>query len=45
VLYVLSELGKDLGGAGIVPPIIAAWAPGVFGVLMGITILLHLEDG
>lgn len=45
VLYVLSELGKDLGGAGIVPPFIAAWAPGVFGVLMGITILLHLEDG
>ena len=45
VLYVLSELGKDLGGAGIVPPFLAAWAPGVFGVLMGITILLHLEDG
>lgn len=45
VLYVLSELGKDLGGAGIVPPALAAWAPGVFGVLMGITILLHLEDG
>ncbi|MHC5653243.1 LPS export ABC transporter permease LptG [Stappia sp. ICDLI1TA098] len=45
VLYVLSELGKDLGGAGIVPPVLAAWAPGVFGVLMGITILLHLEDG
>lgn len=45
VLYVLSELGKDLGGAGIVPPVVAAWAPGVFGVLMGFTILLHLEDG
>lgn len=45
VLYVLSGLGKDLGGAGIVPPFLAAWAPGVFGVLMGITILLHLEDG
>lgn len=45
VLYVLSELGKDLGGAGIVPPTLAAWAPGVFGVLMGITILLYLEDG
>jgi len=45
VLYVLAELGEDLGGAGIVPPTIAAWAPGVFGVLMGLTILLHLEDG
>jgi len=45
VLYVLSELAKDLGGAGIVPPLVAAWAPGVFGVLMGLTILLHQEDG
>jgi len=45
VLYVLSELAKDFGGAGIVPPLVAAWAPGVFGVLMGLTILLHQEDG
>ncbi len=45
VLYVLSELSKDFGGAGIVPPIVAAWAPGIFGVLMGLTILLHQEDG
>ncbi len=45
VLYVLSELARDLGGAGIVPPLVAAWAPGVFGVLMGITILMHREDG
>ncbi|MBO6757067.1 MAG: LPS export ABC transporter permease LptG [Roseibium sp.] len=45
VLYVLSELAKDFGGAGIVPPIVAAWAPGIFGVLMGLTVLLHQEDG
>ncbi|MBO0346179.1 LPS export ABC transporter permease LptG [Roseibium limicola] len=45
VLYVLTELAKDFGGAGIVPPTIAAWAPGLFGVLMGLTILLHQEDG
>ncbi|MCY1706372.1 LPS export ABC transporter permease LptG [Pannonibacter sp. SL95] len=45
VLYVLSELARDFGGAGIVPPLIAAWAPGVFGVLMGLTILLNQEDG
>ncbi|EFO29632.1 permease [Roseibium sp. TrichSKD4] len=45
VLYVLSELAKDFGGAGIVPPIVAAWAPGIFGVLMGLTILLKQEDG
>ncbi|NVK34601.1 MAG: LPS export ABC transporter permease LptG [Rhodobacteraceae bacterium] len=45
VLYVLTELTKDFGGAGIIPPIVAAWAPGIFGVLMGLTILLHQEDG
>ncbi|MFD1694500.1 LPS export ABC transporter permease LptG [Roseibium aestuarii] len=45
VLYVLTELAKDFGGAGIVPPVVAAWAPGLFGVLMGLTILLHQEDG
>ncbi|GAA0782590.1 LPS export ABC transporter permease LptG [Roseibium denhamense] len=45
VLYVLTELAKDFGGAGIVPPLVAAWAPGIFGVLMGLTILLHQEDG
>ncbi|MBD8875272.1 LPS export ABC transporter permease LptG [Roseibium polysiphoniae] len=45
VLYVLSELAKDFGGAGIVPPTVAAWAPGIFGVLMGLTILLNQEDG
>ncbi|WP_068089429.1 LPS export ABC transporter permease LptG [Polycladidibacter stylochi] len=45
VLYVVSELMKDLGGAGIIPTAVAAWAPGVFGVLMGYSILLNKEDG
>ncbi|MTI17606.1 LPS export ABC transporter permease LptG [Rhodobacteraceae bacterium RKSG542] len=45
VLYVVTEVSGDLGGAGIVPTTVAAWAPGVFGVLMGFTILLNQEDG
>ncbi len=45
VLYVLTELAKDLGGAGIVSPVIAAWSPGIVATLMGFTILLHQEDG
>ncbi len=45
LLYAVSEVSKDLGGAGIVPTTVAAWAPGVFGVLMGFTILLNQEDG
>ncbi len=45
VLYVLSQLTRDLGGAGIIPPIIAAWSPGIVATLMGFSILLHREDG
>ena len=45
VLYVLTELAKDLGGAGIISPVIAAWSPGIVATLMGFTILLHQEDG
>ncbi|PTW60435.1 lipopolysaccharide export system permease protein [Breoghania corrubedonensis] len=45
VLYVLTELAKDLGGAGIVSPVVAAWSPGIVATLMGFTILLHQEDG
>lgn len=45
VLYVLTELAKDLGGAGIVSPVVAAWSPGIVAILMGFTILLHQEDG
>ncbi|MEP3276108.1 MAG: LPS export ABC transporter permease LptG [Stappiaceae bacterium] len=45
VLYVLSQLTRDLGGAGIIPPVIAAWSPGIVATLMGFSILLHREDG
>ncbi len=45
VLYVLTELTKDLGGAGIISPVVAAWSPGIVATLMGFTILLHQEDG
>ncbi len=45
VLYVVTEVTKDLGGVGIVPPIVAAWSPGIVATLMGFTILLNQEDG
>lgn len=45
VLYVVTELVKDLGGAGIISPTVAAWSPGIVATLMGFTILLHQEDG
>ena len=45
LLYVVTKLAEDLGEAGIVHPVIAAWFPAVVGASMGILILLHREDG
>ncbi|MER2607225.1 MAG: LPS export ABC transporter permease LptG [Siculibacillus sp.] len=45
VLYVAGEVARGLGGAGIVPPVLAAWSPAVVASSIGFTILLHQEDG
>lgn len=45
VLYVATEMARDLGNVGIVAPAIAAWAPGIVATLLGVTVLLHKEDG
>jgi len=45
VLYVVGEVARGLGGAGMVPPFLAAWSPAVIASSMGFTILLYLEDG
>lgn len=45
VLYVVTKIARDLGGAGIVPAPLAAWLPAIVATLIGITVLLHLEDG
>jgi lipopolysaccharide export system permease protein len=45
VLYVVTKIARDLGGAGIVPAPLAAWSPAVVATLIGTTVLLHLEDG
>jgi lipopolysaccharide export system permease protein len=45
VLYVASELVENLGAAGIVGPVVAAWLPATVGVLLGVLSLLHQEDG
>jgi lipopolysaccharide export system permease protein len=45
VLYVVNEISRDVGGAGLVAPPLAAWAPGVVASLMGFTVLLYQEDG
>jgi len=44
-LYIITKIARDLGDAGIVPAALAAWLPAVVSILIGATVLLHLEDG
>ncbi|WP_026479919.1 LPS export ABC transporter permease LptG [Ahrensia sp. 13_GOM-1096m] len=45
MLYVVTEVTKSFGGAGIISPIIAAWLPVAASSMFGIAYLLHREDG
>ena len=45
VLYVLSKLLVTFGSNGLVPPFVAAWSAAIVASLVGITVLLHQEDG
>lgn len=45
VLYILRSLAEDLGNSGVVQPLLAAWLPALVTLLLGITLLLHQEDG
>jgi lipopolysaccharide export system permease protein len=45
MLYVVMKIARDLGSGGVVPPLLAAWLPATVAILMGVTVLLHLEDG
>lgn len=45
MLYVVTKIAWDLGSGGIVPPPLAAWLPAIVATLVGVTVLLHLEDG
>lgn len=44
-LYVITFLAKALGSNDIVPPVMAAWFPVLAAGSLGVTILLHQEDG
>jgi lipopolysaccharide export system permease protein len=45
MLYVATELMGDLGAAGLVSPVVAAWFPVLVGSLLGTLALLYQEDG
>ena len=44
-LFTISKIAEQFGQSGALPPIMAAWAPSGAGLLLAITLLLHLEDG
>jgi lipopolysaccharide export system permease protein len=44
-LFVVSKVAEEFGQSGAIPPMLAAWAPAVSGLMLSIALLLHLEDG
>ena len=44
-LFTVSKIAEQFGQSGALPPVMAAWAPTGAGLLLAITLLLHLEDG
>jgi lipopolysaccharide export system permease protein len=45
LLYFLSSFVFALGLSGRIPVILAGWAPAGITSMLGIAMLLHLEDG
>ncbi len=45
VLFFVSDLALALAHSTGVPPVLAAWAPALATAFLGVTALLHLEDG
>lgn len=45
VLYIGSAVVSDLGEAGALAPVLAAWLPGLAAALIGASALLYTEDG
>lgn len=45
LLFFLSDVVLALGLSATIPAILAAWMPAGFSLLIGLAVLLHLEDG
>lgn len=44
-LFVLTKVVGEFGVGGTVPVALAAWTPTVVGLMLAVSLLLHLEDG
>ncbi|MGH7043561.1 MAG: LPS export ABC transporter permease LptG [Acetobacteraceae bacterium] len=44
-LFMISKLAEEFGQSGALPVLLAAWAPAAAGLLLAVSLLLHMEDG
>lgn len=44
-LFLVSKVTEEFGMSGALPAVLAAWAPAASGLLLAVSLLLHLEDG
>jgi lipopolysaccharide export system permease protein len=44
-LFMLSNIAEQFGQSGALPVVLAAWAPAAAGLMLALSLLLHLEDG
>ena len=45
VVFVITEMADRAGSAGVLDPTFAAWGPAIVAIVIGVTVLLHKEDG
>lgn len=45
VLFTVSKVAEEFGQSGALPAVMAAWAPACAGLMLAVSLLLHLEDG
>ena len=45
IVFIITEMADRAGTTGVLDPYFAAMAPAVIAIVIGITILLHKEDG
>jgi lipopolysaccharide export system permease protein len=43
--FLLAEISRQIGNAGLAPASVAVWMPIVLAILATTTVLLHQEDG
>lgn len=44
-LFTISKIAEEFGQSGALPAVLAAWAPAGAGLMLAVSLLLHLEDG